>query len=70
MSILLEFWELIVAGLAALVAVFYRYKAKTAEVQAREAKRSAQTHQKMRDYEREAMQLDDTSLADRLTRRR
>jgi len=69
MSVLLEFWELIAAGLAALVAVFYRYRAKAAESQARDAKRTAKAHEEMRNHEREAMQMDDASLADRITRR-
>jgi hypothetical protein len=35
----------------------------------KEAQREARTHKEMRDHEREASQLDDTSLADRITRR-
>jgi hypothetical protein len=35
----------------------------------KEAQRKARTHKEMRDHEREASQLDDTSLADRITRR-
>lgn len=69
-DILLPFWELIVAGVLALVALFYRQRAKSAEAEAATAKRSAKTHERMRDHEREAMQMDDDSLADRLTRGR
>lgn len=69
-DILLSGWEYIVAGVLALVALFYRQRAKVAETQAVTAERSAKTHERMRDHEREAMQMDDQSLADRLTRGR
>lgn len=69
-EILSQFWQLIGMGVLALVTIFYRQRAKSAETRADSAERSAKTHEKMREHEREAMQMDDDSLADRLTRRR
>jgi len=49
----------------AVVALFRLWRSATAKQKA--AERSAKTQERMRDYEREASQLDDTSLADHLT---
>ena len=52
---------------AAVVALFRLWRG--AETKARNATRRANTHEEMRDHENEASQMDDTSLANRLTRK-
>lgn len=69
MSILLEFWQYGLAAITALAALFYREKAKNAKQRADRAEWISKTYKEMRDHEREAMQLDDVSLADRISRK-
>ena len=57
------------AALGGAVAVLWRLW-RGAEAKRRAAERRAKTHQEMREIERDAQQMDDTSLADRITRRR
>ena len=62
-------------GLAALgvciaaIGVLFRLW-RNADAKAKTADRRADTQERMRDHEREASQMDDTSLADRISRKR
>ena len=52
----------------AVVALFKMWRG--AEAKAKAADRAAKTQKEIRGHEQEASQLDDTSLADRITRKR
>jgi hypothetical protein len=52
----------------AVVALFKMWRG--AEAKAKAADRAAKTQKEIRGHEKEASQLDDTSLADRITRKR
>jgi len=60
----------LVALIAGLVAWIFREREKDAKAERDAARRSAQTHKEMREHEQEASQMDDVSLADRITRGR
>jgi len=63
--------EIIIAAfaacIAAIVGLFKLWR--NADNRRRAETRRANTHEEMRDNEREASQLDDTSLADRISRK-
>lgn len=68
-TLLAQFWPLIVAAVGVLLGVFGLRQAGAERTKRRAAERRANTQKEMRDHEREASQMDDTSLADRITRR-
>ena len=67
-AILGEFWPFIAAGIGALIGVLGFQKAGAEKKKRKDAEDRIDTLEEVKEHEREAMQLDDTSLADRLTR--
>lgn len=64
-----EFWPFIVAGIGLLAGLLGFRQAGKERTKRQVAERRANTHKEMRDNEREASQLDDVSLADRISRK-
>jgi Flp pilus assembly protein TadB len=73
-AILGPVWPYLAAAGAAVLAIAGAYWQGARSQRQRhaldKAKRTAATHKEMREHEREASELDDTSLADRITRKR
>jgi FtsZ-interacting cell division protein ZipA len=59
----------LIGGAAAILSVLFALLWSRERGKRKEAQREARTHKEMRAHEHEASQLDDTSLADRITRR-
>lgn len=64
-----EFWPFILAGLGVLSGVLGFKVAGIERAKRKDAERKADTHKELREIEGELSDLDDTSLADRITRK-